>query len=48
MKWLRIRNWAAFAALVPVAFATCLVLSPVIGIFVAVQIVDENLRGGLK
>lgn len=48
LKWLRIRNWAALVALIPVAAVACLMLSPVLGVFAAIQIVNENLKGGLK
>lgn len=44
----RIRNWAAFAVLVPATFVVALVMSPVIGVALAIQIVDKNLNGGLK
>lgn len=48
LKWLRIRNRAALAALVPIAIVFCAIVSPLTGIFVAVRIVDENMKGGLK
>lgn len=48
LKWLRVRNWAVFVVAVPFSFAVAILLSPVIGVFIAVQIVDDNLKGGLK